>query len=154
MKWLPISPRMRRRLLSRIYENEYRNAIAAAHAKKDRAKVEELEQGRIFDEQEAYEWEEVQFTQSMLRTARKLRVETPPRPVYGQWQSDFWVLSQSQGSLYLTGAGIAKLREDISLCGGVNDQKVSARKTIDQLLRFGSERSEQWRTSQLWAYNP
>ena len=106
IKLLPVFSTTRRRLLSKIDDKVYLKAIAAAaRREKNTAKAEELQQERISYEQEAYEWEEVRFTRSLLRKTQRLRVKTPPRPV-NEWHSDLWIFSQSQGEWYLTEAGV------------------------------------------------
>lgn len=112
IKWLPISGSIRRRIFSAVNERQYRKEIIAARQAKDSARAEELRQFHLLDLQEEYEWEEVKFTRKLVRRARQLRVDIPPRPV-NDWTSEHWILSQSQGDWYLTSAGINIVREAI-----------------------------------------
>lgn len=108
VRLIPI-PSLRRRLLSKIDEQEFRAAIERAREEGDHERVQELKWGRQHDDRMAYEEAEVAFSKQLLARARDFHVPLPPLPVGVDGESDFWETSM-WGERYLTRSGVDQVR--------------------------------------------
>src|SRR5215213_9664932 len=112
IRWLPIFPRAKAKLLAAHQDAQYRRAVSQAREAKDWDRVQQLEQERRWEQQDEFEWTEIQFTRRLVARGRKLRVPIPARP-HGDEDSEHWSLSRSNGEWYLTTAGVTVLRDGI-----------------------------------------
>lgn len=110
---LPIPRGLRRRWLARLSKAWYRAELEKARQANNKDRIDQLQWEQREDAQEEFEWGEIEYTNKLERTARRLRVPMPP---YGDAGGDLtpgWIQSRAFGEPYFSQQGIAEIREAI-----------------------------------------
>jgi hypothetical protein len=90
----------------------HRKDLAVARAAGDRERIEGLKLGWQHIEWAYAEEDALRFTRRLTRQAKRLRVPAPPM-LRGNELTDFWVMSDESGEIFLSEKGVARIRASI-----------------------------------------